>query len=505
MTVTVKNTYKEPKLTLSAKTLTLNTRLRDKAEITVTAKGHDLTSLDFRLTDSSGKLDKTGQLDIFYENGRLSIAVTDTTQGSYKLYISTQGSKETAITIKTTTAEPKVTFRTQGSLDTSLPRQRAELVPAFRNYNGSFVLEAFTAENSKKQDSAEKFALTAENGRIYVSCAEDTPTGSYTLGLKLGLTDGSLVENTAKVTVKRTALKLKLSKTKVTLNKAIGDRASIAVAGATKGFVPDAILWEGAEGALDVSWADGILTVAVNDRTTYGSTYKLILRAKEGAPAQTLTVTVLPESKSQVSAALKARGTIDVIREGSAVTLTASYKNCAGAEELEETLVFYQAEGKQKTDVSHLFAYQKNQDGTFTVTRKGPLDPKGKYTVQLVTCLNGKELCRSKAISLAVKMGTAKLTLSCEDPVLFAGDKQDRVNITVLAKDPSLNGISRIEIKEKKYQGTLQLHSYPDGTFALSAPGLTAKTATVTLNIFLKGNETTKPNASLKLKLTLRK
>ena len=219
MTVTVKNTYKEPKLTLSAKTLTLNTGLRDKAEITVTAQGHDLTSLDFRLTDSSGKLDKTGDLDIFYESGRLSIAVTDTTQGNYKLYISTQGSKETAITIKTTTAEPKVTFRTQGSLDTSLLRQRAELVPVFKNYNGSFVLEAFTAETAKKQDATEKFVLTAENGRIYVSCGEDTPTGSYTLRLKLGLTDGSLVENTAKVTVKRTALKLKLSKTKVTLNR----------------------------------------------------------------------------------------------------------------------------------------------------------------------------------------------------------------------------------------------------------------------------------------------
>ena len=392
-------------------------------------------------------------------------------------------------------------------------RQRAELIPTFKNYSGGFTLESFTAETAKKQDVSQHFSAAVENGRIYVSCTEDAPTGSCTLRLKLRLADGGTMENTARVTVKRIPLKLKLSKTKVTLNKAISDRVSVAVTSATKGFLLDTPQWQlldgkgktTAEGALDVSWADGMLTIAVNDQTAFGATYKLQVRAKADAPTQTLTVGIPAESKSTVTSTLKAKGHIDVIRSDSALTLTKTYKNYAGEAALEEQLVFWKVDGKQKVDASHLFAYTGNEDGTFTVTQTGSLKPGGKYQAQLVTSLNGVELCRSKAISLTVKMGNAKLTLAAGDTTLFAGDKQDRAEFEILTGDPTLNGIARIEIKEKKYQGKVQLHSYSDGTFALSAPGLTAKTATVTLNIFLEGNETEKPNASLKLKITLQK
>ena len=521
VTLTVKNTYKEPKLKLSAKSLTMNLAAKDSTVVTITAApaDYDISELDFRLTDSTGKKDKTGDLCLDYENGTLTIRTTDKAKGNYKIHISTRGSKAVVLTVKTVSAIPTVTFKTKGNLDLNIPAQRSELIPAFKNYNGSFTVVGMTAETAKKQDISEQFSFVQENSGIRVFCEENTPVGTYTLKLELSLADGSVVTNTAKITVKQTALKLKLSVSRLKLNKQIGDKATVAVTSATRGYVleePDWKLMDStgnnpAEDALSVAWRNGKLTVATNEKTAYGTTYKLLVRANKDAPAQTVTVTILESDKSSVASTLKAKGRIDVIREGSAVILTPVYKNCASGTEREEVLVFRQINGKQAVEVNDLFGYSANPDGSITVTQAEgkKLDHSKKYTVQMVTYMDGVQICTSKPITLPVKMGTAKLKLTAKDKALFAKDVHDRAVFHVSSTDLTVNAVSRVEIKDAKYKNLLEIHSYGNNEFAIGfkdgevGSQLKGKTVTVNLNIFLNGNETAKANAVLKLKVTI--
>ena len=521
VTLTVKNTYKEPKLKLSAKSLTMNLAAKDSAVVAITAApaDYDISELDFRLTDSTGKKDKTGELLLDYENGTLTIHTTDNTKGSYKIHISTRGSKATVLTVKTVSAIPTVTFKAKGNLDLNIPAQRAELIPVFKNYNGRFTVVGMTAETAKKQDISEQFSFVQEDTGIRIFCEENTPVGTYTLKLELSLADGSVVTNTAKITVKQTALKLKLSATKLKLNQQIHDRAAVTVTSATKGYVLDKPEWKlmdstginRADGALRVDWSNGKLTVATNEKTVCGATYKLLVMANKEAPAQTVTVTILANNKSAVTSTLKAKGRIDVIREGSAVVLTPGYKNCASGTERQEILVFRQVNGKQAVEVNDLFAYTANTNGTFTVTQAegATLDHSRKYTVQMVTYMDGVRICASKPITLPVKMGTAKLTLAAKDKALFAKDVHDRAVFHVNSPDVSVNQVSKVEIKDAKYKNLLEIHSYGNNEFAIGYKNeevgnqLKGKTVTVNLSVFLKGNETTKANATLKLKVTI--
>lgn len=521
VTLTVKNAYKEPTLKLSAKTISLNTAVKDTARVTVTATpaDYDLSELDFRLTDSTGKVDKTGELDVAYQSGTLTIAATEKTTGTYKLFLSTNGSKEMALTIKAISAIPTVTFRVKGNPDLNIPVQYAEITPTFKNYNGSFTIAEIKVETAKKQDITAQFWMEQVGSSIRVWCAGNTAVGKYTMKLKLVLDDGSSVENTAKVSVKQTALKVKLSATKLSLNKTISDSASVTVTSATKGYELDMPVWNlmdksgkvSAEGKLDIAWADGKLQVATNEATEYGATYKLLVRANDNAAAKTVTVTIPAKNKSTVTATLKAKGSIDVIRNGSAVTLTATYKNCAAETVKEESLIFYKTVGKQQEEVNELFRYVGNNDGTFTVTKAAgaKLDHSGKYTVQVVTCIGGNKVCESKPIALAVKMGKAKLTLKAKDTILFAKDAHDRVKFRIDSADATVNGVAKVEIKDTKYKGSFEIFDHGNGEFAIGFKdgnvdkSLIGKTVTVNLNVLLEGNEAAKVNTTVKFKINI--
>ena len=351
--------------------------------------------------------------------------------------------------------------------------------------------------------------------RISVQCKEATEPGSYTLPLKLVLADDITVENTVKITVKRTAVKLKLSSSKLSLNSTIDDKASVNVTCTTKGYdLTNPIVkvmdksGKNPSNGLDAAYSNGKLTVSVNENTEYGATYKVLVMAYEGTPAVTLTVTILKENKSTVTASLKAKGSIDVIRDGTAITLTPTYKNAGNLTERTEKLVFFKTVKKETTSADALFACTRNTDGTYTITKAegAALDHSAKYTVKLVSTIGSTEV-ESKAISLTVKQGSAKLTLKSGSNILVVKDKYSRVNFTLTAKDAQLNDIKTVTSKDSCFV----VYSYGNGEFALGFANdtvdekLTGKTVTVTLNIFLDGNETAKANTTAKLKVTILK
>ena len=204
-----------------------------------------------------------------------------------------------------------------------------------------------------------------------------------------------------------------------------------------------------------------------------------------------------------------------MIRDGSVITLTPAYKNVTAQTEKSESLVFYKTANKVTTEANELFDYTVNANGTITVTKAegAMLDHSAKYTVMLVTDVNGSQVCESKAISISVKMGSAKLTLKAADTMLFAQDKHDRVVFRFDSSDKALNGVAKVEIKDAKYKDMFEVYDYGNGQFAIGFKDTTVSDkligkkatldVTLNLNVFIDGNQTTKANTTAKIKLTI--
>ncbi|MBQ3193869.1 MAG: leucine-rich repeat protein [Oscillospiraceae bacterium] len=528
LNLTVKNTAVT--LKLSATNITLNPDVGDAAKITVTATPADyrITNPTFRLEDNK-KNDKLNsrELALGFANDTLTVSTTPSTPNgaTYKLYISAGGSREVSATIKTVEKSPTMTLKATGNIDLSYPENEVVVTPTFKNYSGAAIedweysVAEMKGKNVLNANAGAFFEVTKDVNAFRVCCTEPeqlTMGNTYQMTLKLTLPNGSICENTVKLTIKQTALKLKLSATTITLNKTIDDSAELTVTSTTKGYTLGTPVWQlmdktgknSADGKLDVAYNNGKLTVSVNEETQFGQSYKLLVKASEKAAATTLTVNIPAENRSSITGTIKLVGGIDVIRDGSSVTVTPTYKNCGNEARRTERLEIYSSADKYTEPVTELFEITRNENGIFIVTKSGAVNHTQKYQVKLVTDFGNGVITESKLTSLKVTMGTAKLTANADSTTMFAKDKNCRVTFTVTSTDNALNKVKTVEIKDKKYQNILEVIPYGNGEFAIGYKegkvdsSLIGKTVTLNLNVFLEGNESTKVNGTVNLKLT---
>ncbi len=510
------------KLKLSQKTVTLNAA-GDGTLVAVTATPSDfiLAEPTIRLTDKTGadKLD-SGELSVLFENGTIQIRTTEKTpeKAEYTLFIRFGGSKEESLKIKTIGTAPTMTVKQTANLDLSFRNKPGEAAVTFKNFTGADL----AAYSGIVTETGSEQALTcfrveqASGGKFHIYCTDPAQVnvkGKYTLTVTATLPDGSQCTGSVALKLKQTAVKLKLTPTKLTLNKDIGDQAVVDVFCATKDYefiVPDWQLMDKSgkqdmTGKLDIHWVEGRLVIGVNDATEYGATYKLLVAPAEGeAATANMTISVLAQNKSQASATLKLKGSLDPVRSATTVTVTSTYKNCAPDTLRTEELKVLISNG---ADVTELFQIERNPDGSFTIQRAAgaQIDQSLKYQVQLLTTFETGAVAQSKAVNLPVKMAAAKLTAEAAG-VLFAQDKHSRVDVVFASKDATQNRVARVEIKDAKYQNLLVVHDYGSGQFAIGfreGAALGTKPISVSLNVFLEGNTSAKANATVKLKITI--
>ena len=395
-------------------------------------------------------------------------------------------------------------------------------------------------ELRKKKDMTQQFtAEVSEDGKAaLVSCNPDTAVGTYTVKLTMILGNNCSVSSTVKVTVKRTAVKLKLSASEISLNKSLmdlengADVAQVSVSCATANYTMKQLNMELRDGKgkkvlpdgeekLQVTFEDGKLTISLGSKAAYGDSYQLWLKADEHGAVSKLKISVPASKKSKVTLSLKAKGTLDVIRQSSAITLTPAYKNCTAGKAWEEKILIYSSADKYKEPVQTwtegaeegIFHVERLENGSYVLTRNGAINPNLKYKVELVSELEGLEPVSSGKVSISVKMGSAKLSLKSSGTTLFAKDKYDRALVWFTTTDAALNSVAEVTIKDAKYQNMFEIIDYKNGEFAIgykdgivhsSLIGKKASTTvTVTLNIVLEGNETGKANTTAKVKLTV--
>ena len=533
------------KLKMSASKATLNQSAMDSTTVTVVATPADYV-LDLKtenvcLKDADGN-DVTDILDISAEKDQITVAVNENTPAkaaSYKLYVRDAGT-EAVMTISVITKTPSVTYKAAGAMDLTFPEETVRITPTFKNYSGDFDVKLESVINSKKKDMTQQFtAEVSEDGKAaLISCKPDTAVGTYTVKLTMILGNNCSVSSTVKVTVKRTAVKLKLSASEISLNKSLmdlengADVAQVSVSCATANYTMKQLNMELRDGKgkkvltdgeekLQVTFADGKLTIALGSKAAYGDSYQLWLKADEHGAVSKLKISVLASKKSKVTLSLKAKGTLDVIRQGSAITLTPAYKNCTAGKAWEEKILIYSSADKYKEpvqtwregDEDGLFHVERLENGSYVLTRNGAINPNLKYKVELVSELEGLEPVSSGKVSISVKMGSAKLSLKSSGTTLFAKDKYDRALVWFTTTDAALNSVAEVTIKDAKYQNMFEIIDYENGEFAIgykdgivhsSLIGKKASTTvTVTLNIVLEGNETGKANTTAKVKLTV--
>lgn len=468
------------------------------------------------------------------EDGRLAVLTTERTEpGTYELYLDlcnketkarkTEESTVLKITVLPKSAKAGASIKALDVIDFTFPNPQTRISLSFKNfYLGRVVDLKYTVINGK-EDVTDQFGLAYDDS-IYswvLTPKGEVPTGSYTLNLSVAMDERNptvtTAECSAKFTVKRTPVKLKLSQTSLSLNKAIGDTAAVTVSCTTKGCdwtkpvisLMDSTGKTSAEGCLDLTYSNGCLTVGTNDATRYGATYKLLIQATAFDKPLTLTVKIPTQQNSKVTASLKAGGTIDVIRDASSVTVRPTYKNYAGLTPLEKVLtIFSSADGKTYTeDVTSRFRITPNADGSYTVTKQPGEQLNTALKYRAVLTLPGVENSDPAYVSLTVKSGSAPIKLS-GTAVLYRNDRFSRSLIPFTVTDAAMNPISRVEIKDAKLAQLYEIYSYGNGQFAIgfqnSTVGAGVKSGNVALEVYVDGNASAKSNASVTLKLNIR-
>ena len=239
------------------------------------------------------------------------------------------------------------------------------------------------------------------------------------------------------------------------------------------------------------------LHLAVNDQTAYGASYTVAVKAAENQPEAVLTVTIPAQAASNVTVSAKTSGFIDVIRDGSEIVVTPSYKNYWGLTAIDKTArVFWAKDGRNFTeDVTAAFRLSWDEGGKLHLQRAGNLELTGKYRLELV--VQGAQ--KPALVNVKLKSGAAKVTAA--SVVLYAKDANTRAELKFTSQETGLNPIARVEARSAEY--TIENLSY--GGFAIRpAPGRTLRSGKVALNLFFEGNTTAKPNATVTIPVEIR-
>ena len=469
------------------------------------------------ILDKSGQ-DVTANFETYWaDDGRIAVLTNPKTAvpGNYRLCVDLERdgaivTEKTAVrnfTVLSATKKPVVTLKAGVPMDVSFPDAQTDVTFArsnyflnrFENYNELGDQAKFYDAKGAEVQGWFEFARNEETNQWCIRPVSEVPAGSYQMQLDLVLdsdSESGVVPCIVKFTVKRTPIKLKLSQSKLSLNKAVMDSAVVDVTCQTKGYsMAQPVVTAPAE--ITAEYRDGKLYLAVNDQTAYGASYTVAVKAAENQPEAVLTVTIPTQAASAVTVSAKASGFIDVIRDGSEIVVTPSYKNYCGLTAIDKTAkVFWAKDGKNFTeDVTVAFQLSWDESGKLHLQRAGDLELTGKYRLELA--VQGAQ--RPALVNLTLKSGTAKMTAA--PVVLYAKDANTRAELKFTSQETGLNSIARVEARSAEY--TIENLSY--GGFAIRpVPGRTLKSGKVSVNLFFEGNTTAKPNATVTIPVEIR-
>ena len=454
--------------------------------------------------------------------------------------------------------QPKLKLTASGSLDSFQSWSSVALEHNFAGYEEvqtgedeyewiDVLPEKVTVENTNKRAQKqtlvkdEDFTVESYGGLVCLYPAEGSniPAGTYKVTLDFGQWNGQNVTVSTNIKVTQSPVKAKLEKSSITIHpKATMEPVSVYVL--PDGFDTDAdwklelcdkkgskleggtnlirysanvaVEWE--ENEEDYFYRSNVLEVKGTgvvpkaDTTLY---LKLTPDSRVPGNYTLLTVKVLGEKSvaKQAKLTLTTKQTLDPSYEGNSIELTGSAKGF-DAGNLAAKAVLQEYDGEEYVDVegdniytSAYYSWYDKSLHVYLITWED-IRPDGKYRMKVdyygsKTC-DADSLIGTAITDLKVAYGSNKFTVD-NAPTLYKADAKAQMDLSISAKDPSQQ-IGRIELKGNT--GFTVRHDAD--RWALQYTGDTAKlkTTTLSLQIFLKGNQTAKPNATASVKVTVK-
>ena len=257
------------------------------------------------------------------------------------------------------------------------------------------------------------------------------------------------------------------------------------------------------------------LTLKAADRLEPGR-YKASLTLKYGTKesiSSSVSFTVKRSAKApKPSVKLRLSGGIDVIRPGSSVTVTPTIKNCFTHTLSVSDLRIWRLENKVYKDVTdstdNPFSVALG-DGVYIIRLKpdsGVNHQTDKFKVSFAANENGVVL-NSPQTAMTVKMGPAKILQSTGTVTLVKTDRYSSAPVMLTLSDETLAGIDwerTLSAFDQTENPLFQLEHYSGDSVEIHyANHLITKGGKVTIPVYMKGNVSSRPNATIKVNVKL--
>lgn len=263
-----------------------------------------------------------------------------------------------------------------------------------------------------------------------------------------------------------------------------------------------------------VSEKDGKFTIKENDPSLAAGSYNLVVSLdfnadgiSDAAKTVRFNVKASDPAKIKKSVTMKAKGYIDLVRSDSSVAFSLSFKNYAEYVADTGDLKFQKQIGTLWLDVAPgdlPFDIIKSEEGFILKVKSGAmLTTTDKYRVMFHDGISGLE---TKQVNINIKLGKGKVKADKPEITLFKYDKYCASTVELIT-DGTYDGIRTVEINGKDASllgiksvgtsGSKWSIGYPGGKVTLT------KSKTITLNVWFDGNYTSKPSATVKVKINV--
>lgn len=242
-----------------------------------------------------------------------------------------------------------------------------------------------------------------------------------------------------------------------------------------------------------------------------GCTYSAVLNGYYGADEPVTAVAKLNIKASAkqpaISLAVKAAGSIDVLRPGTtSITVAPTVKNWFSYELDPAQVSFTAKNGTSDVTAQIGDAFDVTvRDGVFVIAAKpdAAVNHSWKYSATVTMRLDGKDYTVTAALNIV--QGKAKVTQSAKAVDMLA---RDRYSAATVKLTPIGSELSIAEVKlDEKSRELYKLQPLGNGVWELRYLDNTyrnQKSGTVKLQVFLSGNRTEKPNATLSVKVSIK-
>ena len=553
--VTIENSSRELVLPLtvnmrvSRTNVTLNTLYGDNADLDIHMTPADAAvpeleeenPLVITCRKGSKYVEVDGELEVTYdpENKTVSISTNASTEpgANYRVTLNPVGQKPVVIAVKTLAknTKPTVTLKVTGSLDLTYYKKGIKLTETFRNMFGDVdIIEYMVRKNNAAPvDFFDYFQAKNDDGEYVLKEDADLKAGDKLTILVYAKNSEDVVacSGSANLTVKRTAVNIRLSKSTLTLNKDAAQTLKISYTVSPSGDnvkkADKPIVTVSPEDAVDIVEIDEdnqTIKLTAGEKAVYGKTYKVFVKASETDRAATLNVQIANKTNSRIRLSASTSGTIDPTRDSTKVYVKYRASNfnfvdavdASGDPVYPEVTVWASPNGRTGwTDVSEQFEIRPSTSraSTYSILKlpEAVLKSELKYQVRVtLKDAEGLDVTPAKAV-LKVRAGSCSVKPD-RTVTIYKTDLQAGHKFQLTSSDKNLNSVEKVTIVDKTLATMYNIEALGDGWFELrpTDPNAKLKSTSIKLNVFVRGMAIRTnakgeiPNGTVTLKLTVK-